>query len=129
LQGSLQLHERFKVMSDRCGKQKKSIDVLKMEKAKVDKTVEELQQKNMALEKELLEVKAERDRHAQESTEARAEVDEQRACRCFGGTIDVDCVDCNLQGEGGALPRISLRQSYKWDVAMMQEMIDTYMKR
>ena len=53
----MQLQERFKTIADRCGKQKKSIDVLKIEKAMVDKTVAELQGKNAALEKELMEVK------------------------------------------------------------------------
>ena len=119
-------------IADRCGKQKKSIDVLKLEKAMVDKTVEELQGKNTALEKKLLEVKAVRDRYAQESTEARAEVDEQKSLVCALeeqlSTIAATAI-CKAKAE--------LYQEYlsgnhkKWDVAMMQEMIDLYeeMKR
>ena len=52
-------------------------DIIKVEKAKVDKAVEELERKNLALEKELNEVKAERDRQSQESTKARAATVEQ----------------------------------------------------
>jgi hypothetical protein len=115
------------MMGDRFGKQKKLIDVLKMEKAKSDKTVEELQQKNMTLEKELLEVKAARDQHAKESTDARAEVVEQKklvvALEDRLTTIAASAI-CKAKAE--------LFQQYlsgnhdKWDVDMMKEMVDLY---
>ena len=64
-------------MNDKCGKQRKMIDVMKLDKAKVDKAAEDLERKNLALAKELEEVKAERDRHSSESTEARAALAEE----------------------------------------------------
>ena len=47
------------------------IDVMKLEKAKVDTAAGELERKNLTLEKEFKEMKAERDRNSLESTEAR----------------------------------------------------------
>ena len=128
----MQLQERFKTIADRCGKQKKSIDVLKIEKAMVDKTVAELQGKNAALEKELTEVKAVRDRYAQESTEAHAEVDEQKSLVC---SLEEQLT--TIASTAICKAKAKLYQEYlsgehkKWDVDMMREMIDLYeeMKR
>jgi hypothetical protein len=123
----LQLQERFKTIADRCGKQKKSIDVLKIEKAMVDRTVAELQGKNAVLEKELAEVKEAKDRYAQESTEARAEVDKQK-----GIVVALEDRLTTIAATAICKAKAELFQQYlsgnhdKWDIDMMKEMVALY---
>ncbi|KAK0592244.1 hypothetical protein LWI29_015701 [Acer saccharum] len=72
LQAQLHLHDRYKLVSDKCAKFKKANDILKADKAKVDNALKELEQRVFVIEKDLKGMEEERDRHREESTKAKA---------------------------------------------------------
>ncbi|KAK0590525.1 hypothetical protein LWI29_028418 [Acer saccharum] len=78
LQAQLHLHDRYKMVSDKCVKFKKANDTLKADKAKVDNALKELEQKYITLEKNLKGKEEERDQHLEESTKAKAVVVKQK---------------------------------------------------
>ena len=127
LQASLHLHGRYKTLNDKCGKQRKMIDVMKLEKAKVDTAAGELKSKNLTLEKELKDMRAERDRHSLELVEARAALAEEQ--RLVAGLKDqvmkiASVAMCKAKAE---LYKEYLAGEHSgWNRDEMQEMVETY---
>jgi hypothetical protein len=125
LQTSLHLHGRYRGLSDKYGKQRKLIEVMKQEKAKVDSAAEELKGKNSTLEKELEDMRAERDRQSLELAEARAALVEEQ--RLVAGLKDqvmnvASVAMCKAKAE---LYREYLAGDHRnWNRDEMQEMVE-----
>ena len=103
------------------------IDVMKLEKAKVDAAAGELKSKNSALEKELREIKAERDRHSLELAEARAALTEEQ--RLVAGLEDqvmkvASVALCKAKAE--LYKEYLAGEHSSWNREEMQEMVETY---
>ena len=102
-------------------------DVIKVEKAKVDKAAEEFERKNLALEKELKEVRAERDQQSHESTKARVAFAEKQ---CLVADLKEQLL--SIASAAICKAKTELYKDYlsgehtKWNSVDIKEMINTY---
>ncbi|KAK1568563.1 hypothetical protein Q3G72_026020 [Acer saccharum] len=127
LQAQLHLHDRYKMVSDKCAKFKKANDTLKADKAKVDNALKELEQKYITLEKNLKGNEEERDRHLKESTKAKAVVVKQkRLVTELKEQLTSIATTTMCKARAEIFKEYLSNEHVNWSHEEMQEVIDTY---
>ena len=123
----MHLHGRYKSVSDRYSKLKKSSDLLKADKAKSDKAVKDLELENLAQGEELKRAREEVDRLTQElakSKEAAAEQELQVAA--LEGQVQSIASAATVRARAELFKQYLAGENAQWDQQEMQDEVDAY---
>ena len=127
LQAQLHLHGRYKSVSDRYSKLKKSSDLLKADKAKSDKAVKDLELENLAQGEELKRAREEVDRLTQELTKSKGAAAEQELqIAALEGQVQSIASAATVRARAELFKQYLAGENAQWDQQGMQDEVDAY---